>query len=1205
LASILTERLRARHVEAKVGETLEAIAMHKASDFAGWLAARHADGEALALDETFAAEVRKLQLNPGSQALAGPAQHRLAALWAAYGYRGAAVLDAFGREWLSLGHTVSVPQAHLAKMTRTALETRRILRTEIYLGPEHKPHLDWIVPLGNTGYRSDAAVAMLCSEPEGFRYPLAAPWPTRSESAELLLLNGNGRIIVSLSDQGGRGREGDWEGLLREISPVLRKSTASVGGSGKSGAIRFTDYRGNEVLAVYRPVPGSDWQVLAKIDRDEVLWPLRKQILHLALAGLFAVLVVVGGGAVFRYRHRQAQRAAAAEQLAHSARVFQRFFDLPFLGLGLVDPSSNSWLQVNDCMCEIFRCSREDLLASPVAAGVPAPGDLGLYPEQYLEAGDYSAQLRVTRKTGELACVTMDVRHERDRSGAVTQILIVLQDATEPTRAKARARRVSRMHTMLSKCNKAIVRRAREAELLTLVCRDAVQIGGLSAAWVGWADPDSDQVIPVASFGGRAKSLWGVPVELDPGSPLAHGPTGTAVREDRPVWCQDFLADPSTAPWHAIAYKAGWGASAAVPLHRAGATIGALSLYAADPDFFNADIRRLLLEMAADISFALETFDRETLREDAVRALQESEAFNVGVLDSLSEQIAVLDSHGEIIAVNQAWRQFALGNGAPRLAGHLVGRNYLDAAMPARTHASGPDDSALVGLTGIRDVLAGNLPYFDMKYSCDTPDELRSFRMRVTPLRGARNGVVVSHENITQHSAALAHIERLAHFDTLTGLPNRKLLADRVSHDLSRASRGNEPLALVFLDLDRFKYVNDSLGHRVGDELLRQLAHRLLTTVRGEDTVSRLGGDEFILVLPNTDTGGASHAVQKLLEVIAQPFQVESHELALTASVGIALYPVDAQDYDGLARCADIAMYRAKRAGHNTYRFFTAEMQARSVRTLLLENALRRALEQNQLVLNYQPQISLETGAIIGAEALLRWWHPELGAVSPSEFIPIAEDCGLILPIGEWVLREALRQAREWRDSGLPSITVAVNLSAVQFRQANLPQRVAQILEEMQLPPETLELELTESTTMENPAAAVEMLDKLHDNGVRLAIDDFGTGYSSLSYLKRFHVHKLKIDQSFVQNITEDPEDRAIVRALLSMSRSLELTTLAEGVSTLEQLEFLREHGCDAVQGFFFSTPLPADQFADYLATAGQAVIEAEAALGEPANSSR
>jgi diguanylate cyclase (GGDEF)-like protein/PAS domain S-box-containing protein len=438
---------------------------------------------------------------------------------------------------------------------------------------------------------------------------------------------------------------------------------------------------------------------------------------------------------------------------------------------------------------------------------------------------------------------------------------------------------------------------------------------------------------------------------------------------------------------------------------------------------------------------------------------------------------------------------------------------------------------------------------------------------------------VSSSNDITQHKEDEERIQRLAHFDILTGLPNRVLLTDRASHALSMAARMHEPLALMFIDLDHFKNINDSLGHRTGDKLLITIANRLKSLLREQDTVSRLGGDEFVMLLPGTSPDGAAHVAEKMLQTVAASALIEQYELSITPSIGIAMYPGDGEDFDTLSKRADVAMYRVKAEGRNNYRFFTAEMQSHSARALQLEASLRRALARDQLFLHYQPQMSLKSGRIIGAEVLLRWQHPELGLVSPTEFIPIAEVSGLILSIGEWVLRTSLHQLKTWIDNGMAPITLAVNLSAVQFRHPHLPALVTQILDEVQLAPHHLELELTESAAMSDPLKAVAVMDDLHARGIRMSIDDFGTGYSSLSYLKRFQAYKLKIDQAFVRDITDDPEDKAIVSAIISMASSLDMQTIAEGVETEGQLEFLRQQGCDQMQGFFFSKPLTTEAF--------------------------
>ena len=434
------------------------------------------------------------------------------------------------------------------------------------------------------------------------------------------------------------------------------------------------------------------------------------------------------------------------------------------------------------------------------------------------------------------------------------------------------------------------------------------------------------------------------------------------------------------------------------------------------------------------------------------------------------------------------------------------------------------------------------------------------------------------HQEVEDRKRVQERIHWMAHYDPLTGLPNRALLAERSKAAIATAQANSSPLAVIFLDLDRFKHVNDSLGHKVGDALLEQIAKRLRAVVREKDTVARLGGDEFVLLLPGANAQGAARVAGKLQEASRQPYQIGHHELSMAPSMGIALFPQDGQDIDSLTQSADVAMYHAKLEGRNTYRFFTPQMHAKSVRALQLENAMRRALERNEFTLHYQPQICLHTGEIRSVEALLRWQQAELGAISPAEFIPVAEDSGQILQIGEWVLKNAIAQLQAWHQAGFPHLKVAVNLSAIQFHQPQLPELVGRILQESDIPATALELELTEGVAVHDPQAATQTMDALRERGVWLSMDDFGTGYSSLSQLKRFQIYKLKIDQSFVHDLDHDSNDRAIVSAIIRMAQALGMQTTAEGVETAAQLEFLREQGCDEAQGYLFSRPLPAPQ---------------------------
>jgi diguanylate cyclase (GGDEF)-like protein/PAS domain S-box-containing protein len=451
---------------------------------------------------------------------------------------------------------------------------------------------------------------------------------------------------------------------------------------------------------------------------------------------------------------------------------------------------------------------------------------------------------------------------------------------------------------------------------------------------------------------------------------------------------------------------------------------------------------------------------------------------------------------------------------------------------------------------------------------------------------GQATGAVIVFRDVSAARAMALEMAHLAEHDFLTGLPNRVLLNDRVNQAITLAQRRTKRLAILFLDLDGFKHINDSLGHSIGDKLLQSIAKRLVDCVRGSDTVSRQGGDEFVVLLSEMEQPqDAAITAIRMLNAVAKAHSIDQHDLHVTTSIGLSVFPDDGFDAETLTKNADTAMYQAKENGRQSYQFFKPAMNVRAVERQSIEESLRRALERQEFAIHYQPKISLKTGQITGAEALIRWTHPVRGPVSPAQFIPVAEDCGLILPIGNWVLREACKQARTWLNGGLPLSTMAVNISAMEFRDEHFLEGIFDILEETGLDSKCLELELTESVLMKRAESTESILKTLRARGVQVAVDDFGTGYSSLSYLRKFPIDALKIDQSFVRQITTAPDETSIVTAIISMGRSLNLRVVAEGVETQTELAFLQAHQCEEAQGYFFSRPVPAAQFAALLKT--------------------
>lgn len=433
--------------------------------------------------------------------------------------------------------------------------------------------------------------------------------------------------------------------------------------------------------------------------------------------------------------------------------------------------------------------------------------------------------------------------------------------------------------------------------------------------------------------------------------------------------------------------------------------------------------------------------------------------------------------------------------------------------------------------------------------------------------------------DISDKKLSQERIVFMANYDPLTELPNRANLEEKLEYIISLSKRNNWNFALMFLDLDNFKDINDTLGHNIGDKLLIELGKKLRDNLRAEDTLARLGGDEFIILLPNTDPNEAKEVAQKILGIVYEPISIGDNQLTVSVSIGISIFPNDGTDKETLYKNADAAMYNAKSSGKNNFYFFTKEMHKTSKRNLALSNALHNAIANDQLYLTYQPQVCSTTGKLLGVEALIRWTHPEFGNISPIEFIPLAENNGLILSIGEWVMKTALQQMSQWHSSGLESIFISVNLSAVQFNQSNLATKIETILEELNFPAQYLELELTENVIMTNTQSTIKVMKELQKLGVSIVIDDFGTGYSSLSYLKKFQIQKLKIDKSFIDDITTDPEDQAIVSAIINIADSLGLKKIAEGVETIEQLTYLRENGCQEIQGYYYDKPLTAQEF--------------------------
>jgi diguanylate cyclase (GGDEF)-like protein/PAS domain S-box-containing protein len=564
-----------------------------------------------------------------------------------------------------------------------------------------------------------------------------------------------------------------------------------------------------------------------------------------------------------------------------------------------------------------------------------------------------------------------------------------------------------------------------------------------------------------------------------------------------------------------------------------------------------------------------------SVRKAAEEHLAQMEGRYRGLLEAAPDAMVVVDQGGEIVLLNvQAEKQF--GYRRDELIGQKV-KNIIPKGFAERLIADAlrSAEDALAQQIGTGIELNGR-----RKDGSEFPIEIM-----LSPLESAEGVLVTAAiRDITTRKKAEALMIHSSEHDFLTGLPNRMLLSDRVNQAIRMAIRHKRKVAVLFLDLDGFKHINDSLGHPTGDKLLQSVGKRLVDCVRGSDTVSRQGGDEFVVLLSEEeDSEDVSITAKRMLRAVAEAHFIDQHDLHITCSVGVSLYPDDGLNAETLIKNADTAMYQAKENGRQTYQYFKPAMNVRAVERQSLEESLRRALERQEFVVHYQPKVNLKTGRISGAEALLRWTHPTRGPVPPGQFIPVAEDCGLILPIGTWVLRQACQQAQAWVDAGLPLGTMAVNISAMQLRNESFLDGVFAILQDTRLDPRLLELELTESVLMKHAESTASILTALRERGVQVAVDDFGTGYSSLSYLRKFPIDALKIDQSFVGQITTVPDETIIVKAVIGLGRSLKLRVVAEGVETQEQLAFLQAHQCDEAQGYYFSRPVLPQLFAKLL----------------------
>jgi diguanylate cyclase (GGDEF)-like protein len=790
-------------------------------------------------------------------------------------------------------------------------------------------------------------------------------------------------------------------------------------------------------------------------------------------------------------------------------------------------------------------------------------------------------------------------------------------------------RRLNRMFGAISATNEAILRAKTEQELYQRVCDAAVHSGKSIATVIFLAEPGSTWLKPVAGTGESVDLITHSRFSIDPDDPYGNGVCGQAFRTQKPCINNDIVNSTQGRPWREASRDTGVVACVAVPLIKSGQSVGVLMFFVGRSWAADEEVVAVLARMAENVSFALDNFERaaekakadeqkerlarmlvslSATNEAIMRAKSRGELFDL-VCESVAKgakftstciALAQPDSdYLDLVAVAGPTAENTRRVRLSRNADHPEGRglsgtafrsaeacitnDYLNDRRGIAFHPIVRSDGAKSGAAFPLKV-GGDIIGIMLFLSAERHTFTHEFAELLQRLADNVSFALENFDRADEKHQADERIEYLASHDSLTGLPNREMFNGLLRHSINVARRHDQRFALLFIDLDRFKIINDSLGHDAGDMLLIEIANRLRGALRSGDVVARLGGDEFVVILGEaSDRGDVERIAGVLLALLSEPMQLGGHECHITASIGIAMFPDNGSDAQTLTKSADMAMYLAKEDGKNGFRFSSGEVKAHSIERLKLETELRRAMERDQFSLHYQPKVDMESGQITGVEALLRWTHPQLGQVTPAQFIPLAEETGLIVPIGRWVLKQACAQNMAWQRRGLRPVSMAVNLSPRQFADEHLLGDIDEALLASGMSPVLLQLEVTESMVMRNVARAVRLLDAIQSRGIRLAIDDFGTGYSSMSLMKQFPIDTIKIDRSFVRDLPRDSEDQAIAQAIISMGKALGMTVVAEGVETAAQQAFLRDHHCDEMQGYLFSQPVPPRELAKLL----------------------
>jgi len=861
------------------------------------------------------------------------------------------------------------------------------------------------------------------------------------------------------------------------------------------------------------------------------------------------------------------------EELRQNSRLmrFRAAMDTSLDMIYLVDRETLQFLDVNDTACINTGWSREEIFARGPDRVLNLDKDelIARY-DRLIYEGD-SSRLERQWTTPDGRDIVVEVYSRATRIEDRWVIIGVGRDITSRKQVEMRNLRLQNLFSALSLTNEAILRARSENVLFQDAC-DAVITSGLFTIAAVRVPDENGWFQPVAVAGAHAPDPTKIRVNIDKNNPKGQGISGEAWRSGKASISNDFQHDPRLKPWWQEAIELNIGSGAAFPLYRRKQKAGMMLFFSSEPWAFDDQTQSILQSMADNLSFALDSFAAEEEQTRAQAAIKASEENLRSLVHLTSDFFWEFDAElrftrydGRIVGeANEAAIKGAIGT-------HLWDNPGVSASEEEWKQ--------------FMETLAKRAPFREFEFAfTNLEGRLYYFSMSGEPVfdeQGEFTGYRGISRDISSKKIAAKRIEHLATHDPLTGLPNRNMFSELLQQQINNARRyPDQAFAILFIDLDRFKTVNDNFGHHMGDALLRDIGERISRPLRSSDIVARLGGDEFVVLLHKIkDRHRARKVAGWILERLSTPIYLKQHEFLISASIGVSIFGEDAHDEETLMKHADTAMYAAKEAGRNNVCCYSSDLHHHAQEQASLALALRHALQREELEVYYQPKVELKTGRVTGVEALLRWHHPELGQVSPERFIPIAEDNGLILPISDWVLETGLQQLRDWDEMGLPALNIAVNLSARQFSDPNLARNVVSKLRQYEIDAHRLELELTESMVVQDPAHAISVMRSIQESGARLALDDFGTGFSSLGQLRHYPIDTLKIDRTFVQELAEDKQDQAISRAIIAMGKTLGLTVVTEGVETEVQVTFLKQHHCDQIQGYHISRPVPQGRF--------------------------